>query len=169
MASKVILLPFGDGAAVLLSRRLVAPHVAHWYPEPQEHLDWAIASPANGERALIAADDVQVGYLRWQVVSREVLDSVGLYEIPENSVDIDILIGETICIGQGIGPQALQQLVAHLQSQPGIPLLGLTTSIHNYAAQRVFQKAGFSILRQYDPPGYGPSYLMVRHLVQGDR
>jgi aminoglycoside 6'-N-acetyltransferase len=169
MASVVTLLPFGDGAAALLSRWLVAPHVARWYPEPQEHLDWAVNPPTGGERALIAADGAQVGYLRWQVVSRQVLDSVGLHEIPENSVDIDILIGEAASVGRGVGPLALQNLVAHLQANPAIPLLGLTTSIHNHAAQRAFRKAGFSILRQYDPPGYGPSHLMVRNLAHGNQ
>jgi aminoglycoside 6'-N-acetyltransferase len=120
----VTLLPFADGAAALLSRWLVAPHVARWYAEPQEHLDWAINPPTGGERALIAADSAQVGYLRWQVVSREVLDSVGLHDIPENSVDIDILIGEEKSVGRGIGPLALQKLVAHLQqANPAIPLL----------------------------------------------
>jgi RimJ/RimL family protein N-acetyltransferase len=164
MVAEVVLFPFEDGATDLLSRWLVAPHVARWYPEPQEHLDWAIHPPAGGERALIAADGVQVGYLRWQVVSRNVLDSVGLYEIPENSIDIDILIGEAAYLGQGVGPQALQKLIEHLQNKPSIPLLGLTTSIHNHAAHRAFGKAGFSILRQYNPPGYGPCHLMIKNL-----
>ncbi|KAB8330143.1 GNAT family N-acetyltransferase [Scytonema tolypothrichoides VB-61278] len=169
MASVVTLVPFGDGAVALLSRWLVAPHVARWYPEPQEHLNWAVNPPIGGERALIAADGDQVGYLRWQVVSREVLDLVGLHDIPENSVDIDILIGEEKTVGRGVGPLALQKLVAHLQTNPAIPLLGLTTSIHNYAAQRAFRKAGFSILRQYDPPGYGHCHLMVKNLALGNQ
>ncbi len=160
----VTLEPFRSDDAVLLSRWLVAPHVARWYPEPQEHLDWALCPSVGGERAIIAANGAKVGYLRWQVVSRKILDSVGLEEIPANSVDIDILIGEVSYVGRGIGPQALQLLIKHLREDASIPLLGLTTSIHNHAAQRAYRKAGFRDLREYDPPGYGRCLLMVMSL-----
>lgn len=166
MACDVTLLTFTEGDAALLKRWLLAPHVAQWYPEPQEHLDWALRPPVSGERAVIAANGVSVGYLRWQVVSRETLDSVGLQEIPANSVDIDILIGETSYIGQGIGPQALQLLIERLREDSSIPLLGLTASIHNHAAQRAYRKAGFRDLREYDAPGYGRCLLMVMSLRQ---
>ncbi|WP_460206428.1 GNAT family N-acetyltransferase [Scytonema sp. NUACC21] len=164
MANDVTLVPFTEGDAALLSRWLSAPHVARWYPEPQEHLDWALCPPAGGERAIIAVNGARVGYLRWQAVSREILDWVGLMEIPANSVDIDILIGEVSCVGRGIGPQALQLLIKRLREDPSIPLLGLTTSIHNHAAKRAYSKAGFRDLREYDPPGYGRCLLMVMNL-----
>lgn len=164
MASDVTLLPFTESDAALLSRWLSAPHVAQWYPELQEHLDWAVSPLVGGERAVIAANGASVGYLRWQVVSREILDSVGLEEIPANSVDIDILLGETSYVGQGIGPQALQLLIERLREDASVPLLGLTTSVHNHAAQRAFRKAGFRDLREYDPPGYGRCLLMVMSL-----
>ncbi|MGI2907191.1 GNAT family N-acetyltransferase [Tolypothrix sp. VBCCA 56010] len=162
--SDVTLVPFRSGDAALLSRWLRAPHVAQWYPEPQEHLDWALCPPVGGERAAIAVNGARVGYLRWQVVSREILDSVGLKEIPANSVDIDMLIGETSYVGRGIGPQALRLLIERLREDPSHPLLGLTTSIHNHAAQRAYRKAGFRDLREYDPPGYGRCLLMVLEL-----
>jgi aminoglycoside 6'-N-acetyltransferase len=97
---------------------------------------------------VIAANGARVGYLRWQVVSREILDSVGLEEIPANSVDIDILIGEVSYVGRGIGPQALQLLIKRLREDASHPMLGLTTSVHNYAAQRAYRKAGFRDLRE---------------------
>lgn len=167
IASDVTLLPFAPGDAAKLSRWLRAPHVAQWYPEPQEHLDWALCPSVGGERAVIAASGVCVGYLRWQVVSREILDSVGLEEIPVNSVDIDILIGEASYVGRGIGPIALQLLIEHLRENASIPLLGLTTSVHNHAAQRAYRKVGFKELREYDPPGYGRCLLMVMSLRNG--
>jgi len=42
---------------------------------------------------LIATRNVVVGYMRWQVVDLEALDSIGLSEIPSNAVDIDFLLG----------------------------------------------------------------------------
>jgi hypothetical protein len=42
MVPEIALLPFEDDAVPLLSGWLIAPHVACWYPELQEHLDWAV-------------------------------------------------------------------------------------------------------------------------------
>jgi len=43
-------------------------------------------------------------------------------------------------------------------------LVGLTTSVQNLSAQQAYTKAGFHILREYRPPGYGRCYLMVYSL-----
>jgi RimJ/RimL family protein N-acetyltransferase len=100
------------------------------------------------------------------MVSRDTLDSLGLIEIPEGSVDIDILIGEADCVGRGLGPRALSVLAGTLREDRSIPLLTLTTSVLNAAAQRAFEKAGFRKLREYEPPGFGPFALMVMRLDQ---
>lgn len=166
MSSHVVVsfAPFGDGAIELLARWLAAPHVKRWYPQPADHLAWAIDPPHGGERALILCDGQPVGYMRWQVVPRATLDSVGLFDIPESSTDIDLLIGDGSLVGHGVGPAALELLGKQLRERGGTPLLGLTTSIDNVSARRAFEKAGFRVLRQYEPPGYGSCYLMVRHL-----
>jgi aminoglycoside 6'-N-acetyltransferase len=161
MVLDVMLLPFNDSHIDLLRRWLSVPYVSRWYPQPQEHLDWAVNPPIGGDCAIIAVSNVPVGYVRWQAVSREVLDSVGLEEIPENSIDIDILIGEENYIGRGIGVQALRILCSRLRSETSAPLLGLSPSIHNHAAQRAYRKVGFRDLREYDAPGYGRCLLMV--------
>jgi RimJ/RimL family protein N-acetyltransferase len=62
------------------------------------------------------------------------------------------------------GPIALQILIGRLREDPSIPLLGLTTSVHNHTAQRAYYKAGFKNLREYDAPGYGRCLLMVMSL-----
>jgi RimJ/RimL family protein N-acetyltransferase len=94
-------------------------------------------------------------------VSREVLDSVGLYEIPAESVDVDMLIGDLEFVGQGIGPKAILALVSQLRQRRDVPLVGLSPSVQNLSAQRAYAKAGFHILREYSPPIYGHCYLMV--------
>jgi aminoglycoside 6'-N-acetyltransferase len=164
MKLDVQLSPFTEEFASLLARWLRAPHVAPWYPEPEEHLTWALSPPPGGERAIIVAGASLVGYVRWQVVSRPVLDSVGLYDVPDNAADVDILIGEEAFTRHAIAPQALELVVARLQVRPEVPLLGLTTSVNNHVAHRAFRKAGFTVLRQYVPPGYGECHLMIRHL-----
>ncbi len=161
MTTDVALAPFPMAEIPRLRRWLRTPHVAAWYPYPDEHVEWAISPPPGGERALITLAGEPVGYLRWQTVSREVLDGLELYEIPTGSVDVDILIGEPGFVGQGIGPQALQLLLAKLGQRGDVPLVGLTTSVRNISAQRAYAKAGFQFLREYEPPGYGNCYLMV--------
>ncbi len=75
---------------------------------------------------MIACDARPIGYLRWQKVSRETLDNIGLFEIPAGSGDIDILIGETDSVGRGLGPKALSLLIDALRLDESVRLLGLS-------------------------------------------
>jgi RimJ/RimL family protein N-acetyltransferase len=166
MEPDVALIPFSSPDVDRLRHWLAAPHVAAWYPEPEDHLAWAANPPTSGDRALITVGDRAVGYMRWQAVSREVLDSVELYEIPAGSVDVDMLIGELEFVGQGIGPKALLILLSQLRERGDVPLVGLSPSVDNLSAQRAYAKAGFHILREYHPPVYGRCYVMVCNLTE---
>ena len=161
MSGAVSLLPFDGTHAPLLAEWLARPHVARWHPDPQAWVDWAQKPAGGGSQALIAVGERLIGYLRWQRVSRETLDSVGLHEIPAGSVDIDILIGEADCVGRGHGPAALTELVERLRRDATIPVIGLSPSIENVAAKRAYTKAGFEKIREYDAPGFGRLGLMV--------
>jgi aminoglycoside 6'-N-acetyltransferase len=85
MKPDVTLTPCTSPDVELLRHWLTAPHVAIWYLDPEDHLTWAANPPPSGDRALITVGERKVGYMRWQSVSREVLDSVGLDEIPAGS------------------------------------------------------------------------------------
>jgi len=164
MSVDVTLRPFRPAHLDVLARWLAEPHVARWYPEPEANLSWAANPPPGGAQAIIAAGDADVGYLRWQHVDRATLDALGLYEIPANSVDADILLGNTANVRKGIGVAALQALTAEICRDPTVALIGLTTSVANVHAHRAFEKAGFRITRQYDPNGLGPCHLMILNL-----
>lgn len=150
---------------MLLERWLKQPHVAPWYPLPERDLQLARNPPDHGSHALLVQAGHPVGYIRWQHVDRQTLDELGLFDIPANSVDIDLLLGETAYLGRGIGPAALNDLAAQLKQEGNVPLLGLTTSVNNHRAHRAFAKAGFRISRQYDPNGLGICHLMTRDLA----
>jgi aminoglycoside 6'-N-acetyltransferase len=158
------LIPFDRGRAALLAEWLGQPHVARWYPDPDAHLDWALDPPAGGSNALIERDNRPIGYLRWQKVGREALDSLGLVEIPSGSVDIDILIGETGDTGRGLGPKALELLIEKLRADETVPLAGLSPCVENLIAQRAYEKAGFRRAGEYDMPNLGRGVLMIRRL-----
>ena len=164
MTADLTLQPFTTAHLATLARWLRQPHVAPWYPEPDANLAWAENPPDGGFQRIIARSGADVGYIRWQYVDRATLDSLGLHDIPENSVDADILIGERGDVGKGSGPLALTALADLLRRDPRVALIGLTTSIHNVHAHRGFEKAGFRISRQYDPNGLGPCHLMILNL-----
>src|SRR5262245_39379832 len=88
-----VLRPFMASHLALLARWLAGPLVARCYRDPDGILAWARTPPSGGSQAIIAWQSREVGYLRWQRVSRATLDGLGLPEIPANSVDADILIG----------------------------------------------------------------------------
>jgi aminoglycoside 6'-N-acetyltransferase len=160
----VSLQPFLESHLQLLTLWLARPHVAPWYPRAADDVTRASQPPPDSGQALIAVSEQPVGYLRWQHVDRASLDSLGLYEIPANSVDIDILLGEVELTGRSIGPTALELLARRLCTDATVPMLGLTSSIANTRAHRAFAKAGFHIARQYDPNGLGPCHLLLRDL-----
>lgn len=92
------------------------------------------------------------------------MNSLGLSEIPEGSVDVDILIGNADCVGCGYGPIALALLVETLRRDATVPLVGLSPSIDNVFAQRAYEKAGFRKTCEYEASGFGRCALMVMTL-----
>jgi aminoglycoside 6'-N-acetyltransferase len=160
----VSLEPFGCSQVSTLAAWLRRPHVARWYPASDDNIAWATNPPQGGSQALIVCNARPVGYIRWQIVDRETLDAVGLHNVPSNSVDVDLLLGELEHVGKGVGPAALELLVGRLRTDPTLPPVGLTSSVENVRAHRAFEKSGFHVAQQYTPAGFGQCYLFVRTL-----
>ena len=161
----VSLEPFDAAHLPRLGSWLRAPHVAPWYPHPADDLERAATPPPGAGHWLIATARGPVGYLRWVHVDRATLDALGLGEVPANSVDMDILLGEPDVLGRGYGPEALQLAALTFLADETVAQLGLTTSVRNTNAHRAFVKAGFGIVRQYRPPGLELCHLMIRDLA----
>ncbi len=149
----------------LLERWLRSPHVVRWWGIQEGFLS-TLARRSPGSHAVIMAGDTPVGYLCWQPLTREEREAADLYDLPENVVDIDILIGESERIGQGIGPQALRLLLERL-AHKGVELAGVGTSVANRSAIRAFEKAGFRLVRSFDAPDGQYRYMVaeLRHPV----
>ncbi len=145
----------------LLRAWLARPHVCRWWGDPDQQLALCLDRPETSGHVLICVNDQPIGYLRWQQVDPEDLQALGLDHIPEGAVDMDILIGETNWIGQGIGPQAIELMVDQLRRDRQVPLVGMTTSVENTAALRAYEKAGFHKLMEYQDPNYGLCWIMV--------
>ena len=160
-AGRTTLESFTSTHLPLLAQWLGRPHVARWFGSPAEHLAYAAHLPTGASQALITCASKPIGYVRWRHVSREILDSIGLMDIPENAVDLDLFVGEAEYLGRGIGTAALGEILEKLRWDPRVPLVGATTSIANLRARRAFEKVGFVRSRQYNPPGFGASWLLL--------
>ena len=163
MIDSVSLLPFEKFHLEPLTRWLATPAVARWYPQPNENLEWAAQPPPGGSQAIIAKGTHELGYVRWQRVDRETLDSLGLQEIPSNAVgiDIDILIGEEAHLHKGMGTTALQLLVDQLRGKGDVPQAGLSPEPDNAAAIRSYEKVGFRFRREYQVAGHTYSLMTL--------
>jgi hypothetical protein len=53
MESNITLTPFSSTDVDLLRHWMTVPHVAMWYPEPEDHIAWAANPPPSGNRSLI--------------------------------------------------------------------------------------------------------------------
>ena len=146
----------------LLGRWLRSPHVVRWWGTPGPLLT-ALAQRSRDTHAVITAAGRPVGYLCWQRPSRSELEAAGLTDLPENLVDIDILIGEPELLGRGVGPRALALLLAKLRGE-GASFAGLGTSTSNRVAIRAFEKAAFRPFRDFEDPESGTCKYMVAQL-----
>ncbi|MEW6363573.1 MAG: GNAT family N-acetyltransferase [Acidobacteriota bacterium] len=160
LVERVWLEPFDPERDVVhLAAWVRAPHVARWWGDPETQLPAVLERPAGGGDALIVADAVPVGYIRWQRAPRDELEAAGLHEIPAGTVDIDIAIGEVEYVGCGIASRALTLVVENLAVDRSIPMVMMATSVENTMAISAFEKAGFRRLRKFEDPEYGPMWV----------
>lgn len=133
---------------------LCRPHVKRWWGDPQPALDHARRSLPD-THALIVADGEPVGYLCWQRPTEGEREIAELTDLPEELVDIDILIGEPELLGQGIGSRALRLLLDRLRRDSSVLFAGLAASMVNAHAGRAYQRAGFRPYREFQDPEWG--------------
>jgi len=105
----------------------------------------------EGEHALISVSGCPVGYMWGQTVDRIELVAVGLSEIPDGAVDIDLFVGESSWLGCGVGSAALRLLLKWLRRQGKALLAGMCVSINNagqsgHPRRQVFTNSGSAMI-----------------------
>jgi aminoglycoside 6'-N-acetyltransferase len=161
-AAKVSLRDFDPALdSDLLRTWLKRPHVKEWWFMQQAE-DLVARKPDS--HAMIEADGQTIGYLCWEFPPREDLEAACLTALPEQLMDIDILIGEPGLLGQGIGSEALRQLVESFRKRDDVRFAGLATSVDNHRAKSAYEKAGFAVFREFDDPECGRCYYLVQEL-----
>ncbi len=148
----------------LLRTWLKRPHVRRWWGDPAQTIKATEEASDSVHQTMILVGSTPVGYVCWQRVPLAEFEAAGLFEIPEQAVDIDIFIGEITELGRGIGPEALRILLRQLGSDPSIPCAYVGTCIANTSAIRAFEKSGFTPVGMFDDPEWGRCLMMVAQL-----
>lgn len=141
----------------VVKKWLEHPQVARWWGSLESALAEIGNHPADAS-ALIMAGGNPVGYLCWQTPTRAELEEAGLADLPEELVDIDIMIGEPAMTGLGIGPEALRKLFASLHAE-GVPMVGVATALSNQRALSAFEKVGLLPYRDFIEMGESYRYI----------
>jgi len=144
----------------LVASWLRQPHVSRWWGDPEKAALELSSPPVGGGEALIAADGVPVGYVRWQTPSRSELDTAGLFHVPDDVVESDVAIGNPDSLGQGIGPRVLTMLRDRLVEGGAVTII-LATSVDNARTTRAYEKAGFTRRRQFVDTDGGDYWLLT--------
>lgn len=158
----ITLRPFNDFTdRKLLRQWLSQEYIYKWWGDPEREYRHCITHPNGGRGVVICVDEKPIGYIYVEPVIRERLDALGLQQIPDGAIDLDIFIGERDYLGFGIAARALKLLLEELFADPDVPMVGLTTSIENTRAQTSFQTAGFRTIREIEDDEYGRCLVMV--------
>lgn len=157
----------------LLSVWLARPHVeAWWHHDPAPAAVEADFGPSvdgtepteffvvlDGDRPIGLAQRYRIGdHPDW-------LAALAVVGSPADSVGIDYLIGEADCVGRGVGPEMIRQIVETIWVRyPAAPLIVVDVEQANRRSWRALEKAGFrrvwaGELDTDEPNVTGPSYL----------
>lgn len=145
----------------LLRTWLERPHIKQWWFTQQAE-DFIAKEPDS--HAMIEVNGVAVGYLCWEFPPKEDLEAASLTDLPEQLMDIDILIGEPELLGQGIGSEALRLLVDRFGERDDVQFAGMATSVDNHRAKRAYEKAGFRVFREFNDPECGRCYYLTQKI-----
>ena len=164
------MLPIRDGDLTIRPMRDVVEDyllLVRWRAEPPVHEWWDPDDPAptleeviaqngpavRGEEpttsCIVELDDRPCGYLqfyRWlpYTVDEPAID----VRADADTFGIDIHIGEPDLVGHGLGTRAIELVCLYLERDLGASWIALTTEVANHRAQRAYEKAGFTKVRQ---------------------
>ncbi len=141
-------------------------YVARWWGDADEAMAHAEQSSPEAQ-AVVCSNGSPVGYMCWQRLSRQEVEASHLADLPEDMVDIDILIGEPDMLGHGIGSTALQLLLERLRDESLVSFAGVGTSVQNVRAMRAFTRAGFRPFRAFEDRRWGACSYFVAEVRRG--
>jgi aminoglycoside 6'-N-acetyltransferase len=153
----------------LLYEWLQRAHVRRWwtdretYEEVVEHYLPSIVGSDRTDLYMIVLDDRRAGFIQSYHLSDypEYQERVA---VEDGVAGVDLLIGEADLIGRGVGSEALDRFVRDVVfSDPAIHACIADPDAENRASLRVFEKAGFRVVRGFtDPEDQNRLHMLVR-------
>lgn len=149
-ADNITFRPVACGDLELLATWMDKPHWRRWWGEPEGELD-DIRNMIEGRDTsrpfLFLVDGREAGYIQYWFVGHHqnkswIAGHPWLADLPEETIGIDLSIGEEKDLARGLGSMALHKFATHLYG------FGYTTIIidpdpGNKRAIRAYEKAGF--------------------------
>jgi aminoglycoside 6'-N-acetyltransferase len=142
----------------LMARWRAMPHVREWWDPDEPPPTCEQVASRYGSRThpsspttpgIIELDGRSVGYVqfyRWASFADEAREME--VDFDDRTYGIDIHVGEEDALGKGVGTRTVELLCRHLTREHGATGFALTTEVGNLRAQRAYEKAGFTRVRQ---------------------
>ena len=158
----------------LIARWMDQPHWREWWSDEVEtelgYLRDIVGGRDSTRAFLFHLDGQPTGYIQvWRIADARVepwlSDAPWVMNLPDDAVGVDLSIGPTDLLSQGIGSRALAEFVAMLRAE-GHDNIVIDPDISNQRAIRAYQKAGFRKIAGL--AGRTGDVLLMRHDGPGD-
>lgn len=145
----------------LIESWLAEPHVQRWW-DPSEiglsniagHLADPVVMPY-----LIVIEARPVGYFQAYHANRDPF--WGGFEVPRETIGIDLFLGPADSLGRGFGGRAIRLFVDELRRRPGIVRAQIDPAPENERAIRTFLSCGFVPAGRHSGPNGVFDYMLV--------
>lgn len=143
------------------------PLIIYWWPTPKpeekffEHFLNRIRTKDTVPFLAFIAD-VPVGYFQYYSPEKyaDPEKKIWMPKLPANIIGIDLLIGEPDYRGKGYGAPMIKKFIKYIkQLDPKIDTIIIDPDPSNVAAIKVYEKAGFKRIGEYQAP-WGPALLL---------
>ena len=154
----------------LLREWLNRPHMREWWGEPETELGYIVDMVEGRDTTrpfLIMLDGAPVGYIQYWFIGHHqnetwLVDHPWLAELPEETIGVDLSIGEPGLLSRGLGSAALAAFTRTLYDK-GHRVIVIDPDPANVRAVRAYERAGFravphlvgltgeTLIMQYDP------------------
>lgn len=163
----------------LLATWLAEPHVSRWWnhdPSPEAVEDDFGDTADDREPAqdhVVLLDGEPVGiiqYCRFVDYPEYVTEMAEVYPVDETAASIDYLIGESSCVGRGVGSGMIRAFVDRIwATEPEISHVVVPVNSANVASWRALEKAGFHLVARGELEPDNPIDDRLHEILRIDR
>ena len=151
----------------LVREWLQRPHVRRWWVERQtyeevvDHYLSAIDGKEPTDHYIALLDEEPIGFLQTYLAA-DYPDYAAMVGAGAGVAGVDLLIGDETLTGQGLGTEMLRRFVDEVVfAAPSTHACLADPDSRNAASIRVFEKAGFRIVREFHDPASDETHTLV--------